>query len=113
MEQGPQGMKHEPIEQFEKNVQDASIILKSMKNSHRLIVLCRLPEGECSVGELEPLVEVSQSTLSQHLARLRRDQLVTTRRDAQIIFYSLANENSAILIEVLCNMFPTGKAAMR
>ncbi len=88
-------------------------MLKAMGNPHRLIILCRLSEGECSVGELEPLVGLSQSALSQHLARLRRDQLVTTRRDAQMVFYSLANENAAILIEVLCNMYPTGNAAMR
>jgi len=104
-------MKHIPIEQLEKNVRDASAMLKAMGNPHRLVVLCRLSEGECSVGELEPLVGLSQSALSQHLARLRRDQLVTTRRDAQTIFYSLADKKVATLIEVLCNMYPAGKAA--
>ena len=86
-------------------------MLKAMGNPHRLVILCRLSEGPCSVGELEPVIGLSQSALSQHLARLRRDKLVTTRRDAQTIIYSLTDKRAATLIDVLCNMYPGGKLA--
>lgn len=88
-------------------------MLKAVGNPHRLIILCRLAEGPCSVGELEPIVGLSQSALSQHLARLRRDRVVSTRRDAQTIYYSISDERVATLIELLCEMYPDGKAAMR
>jgi len=100
------------VETLESSVHDASTMLKAMGNPHRLIILCRLSEGPCSVGELEPVVGLSQSALSQHLARLRRDALVCTRRDAQTIFYSIADPKVATLIEVLCKLYPQGKAAM-
>ncbi len=98
---------------MEQNVRDASTMLKAMGNPHRLIILCRLSEGPCSVSELEPVVGLSQSALSQHLARLRRDNLVSTRREAQTIYYSIGDDKVATLIDVLCSMYPEGKAAMR
>ena len=64
----------------------ASGLLKAMSNPVRLLVLCRLAEGEKSVGELERVVEVSQSALSQHLALLRNRGLVTFRRDGQTLY---------------------------
>ncbi len=106
-------MKHMAIEHLEDNVRDASALLRAMGNPHRLIILCHLSQGEVSVGDLEPYVGLSQSALSQHLARLRRDDLVATRRDAQTIYYSLADENAATLIDVLCNMYLEGKTVMR
>lgn len=81
----------------------ASGLLKSMGNPHRLIILCQLLQGERSVGDLERLVGLSQSALSQHLARLRRDGLVKTRRSAQTIFYSLSgNEAKAVISTLYC-----------
>ncbi|MBE7635388.1 metalloregulator ArsR/SmtB family transcription factor [Sneathiella sp. P13V-1] len=70
----------------------ASKILKSMGNQRRLEILACLSEQEMSVGQLERTIKISQSALSQHLGRLRRDDIVTTRRDAQTIFYSLYDD---------------------
>ena len=71
---------------------DAAKFLKSMSNASRLLILCHLADGEKSVGELQSHLDLSQSALSQHLAVLRRDGIVSTRRSSQTMFYSLANE---------------------
>lgn len=63
--------------------------MKALGNESRLLILCSLSEGECSVGELNQLVPLSQSALSQQLARLRKVGLVATRRESQTIYYSL------------------------
>ncbi|MEX0694928.1 MAG: metalloregulator ArsR/SmtB family transcription factor [Rhodospirillales bacterium] len=67
----------------------ASAVLKAMGNSHRLKILCHLSRSEASVSELEGVVKLSQSALSQHLAKLRQEGLVKTRRHAQTVYYSL------------------------
>ncbi|WNJ98105.1 metalloregulator ArsR/SmtB family transcription factor [Thalassospiraceae bacterium LMO-JJ14] len=67
----------------------ASNVLKAMGNPHRLKILCHLSRGEASVSALEDVTGLSQSALSQHLARLRQEGLVKTRRHAQTIYYSL------------------------
>ncbi len=83
----------------------ASTLLKAMGNPHRLMILCRLAEGEKCVGELERMIGLSQSALSQHLARLRRDHVVTTRRVAQTIYYSLAGPEARSIIVTLYNLY--------
>jgi DNA-binding transcriptional ArsR family regulator len=88
----------------------ASVLLKAMSNERRLLILCHLATGERSVGELEKLVGLSQSALSQHLARLRRDQLVATRRNAQTIYYSLAGNEPEAVIGTLHALYCGGKA---
>ena len=80
-------------------------LLKSTANQHRLVILSKLAEKEYSVGELEEIIGLSQSALSQHLARLRRDNLVSTRRDAQMIYYSLARSPARNLLEALSTIF--------
>ncbi|MGE5369419.1 MAG: ArsR/SmtB family transcription factor [Chloroflexota bacterium] len=84
----------------------AESFLKALANRHRLMVLCELHKGEQSVTRLQEAIGLSQSSLSQHLARLREDKLVKTRRESQTIFYSLADENVsrfiALLYEVFC-----------
>ncbi len=80
---------------------DASRVLKAMANERRLMILCYLNEGERSVGELEKLLGISQSALSQHLARLRNDGLVMSRRSAQKIYYSLYGESARAIIQSL------------
>ena len=80
------------IEEIEENIAIAASLLKSLSNEKRLLIVCTLFKGEKSVGELEEIVGLSQSALSQHLARLRRDKIVNTRREAQTIYYSLHNE---------------------
>jgi len=93
------------IEQLQNNARNASALLKAMSNQHRLLILCQLQMGERSVGELERLVGLSQSALSQHLARLRRDKLVRTRRMAQTIFYSLNGTEATEIIRTLHDLY--------
>ena len=95
------------IELLQDNARRASALLKAMSNEHRLLVLCQLQAGERSVGELERLVGLSQSALSQHLARLRRDQLVRTRRAAQTIYYSLNGVEATEVIRTLHGIYCT------
>ena len=83
----------------------ASLLLKAMANEHRLLILCQIGSKECSVGELVRDVRLSQSALSQHLARLRRDQLVLTRRDAQTIYYRLASSEVRAMIDTLYGLY--------
>lgn len=86
------------IKDLENNLEGAAGLLKALSNEKRLMIVCTLYKGEKSVGELEEIVGLSQSALSQHLARLRRDGLVETRRDAQTIYYSLKmNEIGTVL----------------
>ncbi|MEK9832070.1 MAG: metalloregulator ArsR/SmtB family transcription factor [Rhodospirillaceae bacterium] len=94
----------DPEELLEKAGQ-ASRLLKSLANERRLLIMCYLSEGEKSVGELEPLVGLSQSALSQHLARLRREHLVTTRREAQTIFYSISSEEARTVLGTLYELY--------
>ena len=75
-----------------------------MANYHRLLILCCLKEQEYSVGELEEIVNLSQSALSQHLARLRKDKLVETRRSAQTIYYSLPQNQARKILESMCSI---------
>ena len=98
------------LEPVNRNVKQASSILKAMSNPHRLLVLCHLAGGEKSVGELEKIIGLSQSALSQHLARLRRHNLVKTRRQAQTIFYSLDGDEAARIIGALHGIFAETKA---
>lgn len=93
------------LEQLQENARRASALLKAMSNEHRLLILCQLVRGERSVGELERLIGLSQSALSQHLARLRRDNLVQTRRAAQTIFYSLKGEEASAVIDTLYGLY--------
>ena len=81
-------------------------LLKAMSNKWRLMILCQLSEGEKTVGELQSLLGVGQSAVSQHLAILRREKIVVSRKDAQSIIYSLSGDEAikvmATLHEVFC-----------
>jgi DNA-binding transcriptional ArsR family regulator len=85
----------------------AATLLKVMANPNRLIILCQLAEGEKAVGELENVVGLSQSALSQHLGVLRQQGVVTTRRSAQSIFYSLASKEVQTIMLALHDVFCT------
>lgn len=80
-------------------------LLKAMANPSRLMILCQLAEGEKSVGEMESVVGLSQSGLSQHLAVLRRKRIVATRREAQSIYYSLASKEVEEIMASLYRIF--------
>lgn len=97
---------------LQSNARRASSLLKSMGNERRLLILCHLAEGERSVSELEKLIDLSQSALSQHLARLRRDGLVRTRRSAQNIFYSLNGEEANAVMQTLHRLYCDRSAAL-
>jgi len=84
---------------------EASALLKAMSNESRLMILCRLLDGEKTVGELEQMIGLSQSAISQHLAVLRQGGLVMTRRAGQSINYSLAGEKPKAIIEVLHRIY--------
>lgn len=93
------------------HVRRASTVLKALSNERRLMVLLHLAEGEKSVGELESLVGLSQSALSQHLARLRRDSIVQTRRSAQTIFYSLSGGEALTILNAIGAMYAPEESA--
>ncbi len=89
----------------------ASRLLKAMGNERRFVILCHLSEREYSVTELCRLVGLSQSALSQHLAKLRRDNLVKTRRSAQTVFYSVASPEVEPVLHSLSAIFTSGSTA--
>ena len=94
------------------NAVRAARLWKAMSNPTRLMVLCQLADGERSVGDLEQFVGLSQSGLSQHLAVLRRERIVSTRRVAQTIYYSLAGDDARAVMNALYEVF-CGKAVAR
>ena len=102
---GQRVMPKMDVSDLQENASRASALLKTMANEWRLLILCHLAEGEKSVGELEQLVDLNQSALSQHLAVLRRHRLVETRRAAQSIFYSLSSDEAASVMDTLYNLY--------
>ena len=93
-----------------RNADAAARLLKTLANDQRLRVLCFLFDQELSVGEINEGVELSQSALSQHLAKLRAEGIVTTRRDAQTIYYSLADGAVRQIIATLHDIYLHGGA---
>src|SRR4029079_9738665 len=85
--------------------EQASELLKSLGNRHRLLILCQLTEGERSVGDLASFLHLRDSTVSQHLSLLRRDGLVQARRDGQTIWYSIASPPARRVLETLFEIF--------
>ncbi|WP_341991807.1 metalloregulator ArsR/SmtB family transcription factor [Azorhizobium sp. AG788] len=90
---------------LEARAEEAAALLTSMANAKRLLVLCHLVEGERSVGDLAALAGLSQSALSQHLGKMRLQGLVTTRREAQTIYYSLASREVRAVLETLYGLY--------
>lgn len=91
--------------EMEDQLNDASQLLKAMASPNRLMLLCRLADGEQSVGELADELGLRQATVSQHLARLRQEGLVDTRREAQTIYYSIADSATSDIIKTLYKHF--------
>lgn len=83
----------------------ASELLKSLSNPHRLMILCQLLEGERSVGELAAFLDLRSSTVSQHLALLRREGLVAARREAQTIYYGIVSPPARRILITLFEFF--------
>lgn len=93
------------LEQMRGQAAAAEEMLKALANRHRLMILCQLNGGESAVGTLAEMLKVRDSTVSQHLALLRRDGLVTTRRDGQTIWYALASEPVRRLVATLYDIY--------
>jgi DNA-binding transcriptional ArsR family regulator len=91
--------------QLQRNARRVASLLKAMSNPARLIILCQIAEGERSVGELERAVGLSQSSISQHLAVLRAEAVVASRRVRQTVFYSLASKEVVALMGTLHAVF--------
>ncbi|MGB0086219.1 MAG: metalloregulator ArsR/SmtB family transcription factor [Rhodomicrobiaceae bacterium] len=96
------------LEKMVRKARDASDFLKALAHETRLLLLCYLAESERSVTELESILSLRQPTVSQQLARLRLDGLVTTRRDGKIIYYSIADDKLHRVIAVIYDIFCRG-----
>lgn len=90
---------------LESRAGEAAELLKLLANDQRLVILCRLSDTEMSVSELGEHVSLTQSALSQHLAKLRAQGLVATRREGQNIYYRLANPMAQKLVGALCELY--------
>ncbi|WP_062269408.1 ArsR/SmtB family transcription factor [Endozoicomonas arenosclerae] len=94
------------LETLQANAHEAAKLLKVLANPNRLMTVCMLLEEELSVGELNQRLPLSQSALSQHLAVLREEGLVATRKEAQVVYYRLARPEArkilAALYEIYC-----------
>lgn len=93
------------LEEMSARSSEAEGFLKQLANSKRLMILCVLSEGELSVGELNKRVPLSQSALSQHLAKLRAVEFVATRRESQTIYYRLHDPRVELIIQNLYTVF--------
>ena len=80
-------------------------LLKAMANEWRLMILCQLSEGEKTVSELQEILGLSQSALSQHLAVLRRERIVKSRKEAQSVSYSLSGDDATKVMNTLHDVF--------
>lgn len=101
----PPQKPHLDFEQMRRNASDAVSLLKGLANESRLMIVCVLAEGELSVGQLNQRIELSQSALSQHLAVLREQGLVQTRRESQTIYYRLADSAAIDIIGLLHDVY--------
>lgn len=93
------------LERFQASAGDAARLMKALSNESRLMILCQLGAGERQVAELQPLFGLSQSALSQHLARLREEELVATRKEGAAVFYRIADPSVLRVIGVLAEIF--------
>lgn len=97
-----------PVALLARHAAQAASVLKLLANEHRLLILCRLTQGEFSVRQMVEACELPQSSVSQHLGKLRDGGLVKARRDGTSIYYSLADDAVRKLIDMLCDRFAPG-----
>ncbi|MBD3835657.1 metalloregulator ArsR/SmtB family transcription factor [Brevundimonas sp.] len=93
------------LDAFRQNAGEASRLLKALSNEHRLMILCRLGDEEVQVSRLQEEIGLSQSALSQHLARLRDEGLVASRREGVSIYYRIADPAAVRVIAVLAEIY--------
>lgn len=106
----PAAATPEALARLETQAAPAARLMRLFANEQRLMLMCRLSEGECAVGELAAFAGLSQSACSQHLARLREEGVIAPRREAQTIYYRIADPAAARVIGLLCELFgkPSG-----
>ena len=93
------------LAELEASAGPAARLMRLFGNEQRLMLMCRLSEGECAVGELASFAGLSQSACSQHLARLRAEGVISPRREAQTIYYAIADPAAARVIALLCDIY--------
>lgn len=98
------------MNQLVDNAEEAAQLLSAIGNGKRLAIMCHLIDSELSVGEIAERVDLSQSALSQHLAKLRNMDLVATRRERQMIFYSCNSDRVRRILHTLDKMFASEAA---
>ncbi len=91
----------------------AVVLLKAMANESRLMILCQLSEGEKTVSELQALLGLSQSALSQHLAVLRRERMVNARKHGQSVSYSISGDDATAIMKTLHQVFCESRGSMQ
>jgi len=98
-------MNQTDLKEFEKSAQQAANLMKMMGHKERLMILCMLIEGELCVYQINGRIPLSQSALSQHLATLRKNDLVETRRDSQTIYYRIKGYEASRIIGALKEIY--------
>lgn len=93
------------LDKMQASAKNATDMLKLLGHPDRLMVLCQLKNGEASVGELSRMLNIKQSPLSQHLARMRHEGVVESRREAQTIYYRLSGDKVAQIVTVLYELY--------
>ena len=97
----------EDFDEMARNARNAADFLKALAHESRLMILCHLASGEKSVTELEQLLSARQAAVSQQLMRLRQEGLVTARREGKQIFYSLSDDRTVRIMDVVYDLFCT------
>ncbi|MDT6939141.1 metalloregulator ArsR/SmtB family transcription factor [Brucella pseudogrignonensis] len=98
-------MSNENFFDLVENVDSAADFLSALAKNKRLLILCKLLHNEMSVGALAKAIDLSQSALSQHLAKLRALDLVSTRRDAQTIYYIVSSPHIELMLSTLSSLY--------
>jgi DNA-binding transcriptional ArsR family regulator len=98
------------IQKMQNSAKEAAVMLKALSHESRLLILCLLIQGEKCVGELLGYSELSQSAFSQHLSVLRKQKLVSVRKQAQTVFYRIKDQNVEKIIAVLYNIYCPNKS---
>ena len=93
------------LELMRENASQAAGLMKLLGHPHRMMILCELKQGECSVSELSEKIDIPQSPLSQHLARMRHEGVVTSRREAQTVYYSLLGKEVGAVVTLLYELY--------
>ncbi len=93
------------LDLMRENAGQAAALMKLLSHPHRMMILCELKQGECSVTELSQKIDIPQSPLSQHLARMRHEGVVSSRREAQTVYYSLLGEEVGAVVALLYELY--------